>query len=203
MMNTQIDLVFRPDLGDDDIVAATASAANVLGDTSGKPIEESPPQRLGEAITYRRWTQRQVPPVAIDLTIDRSIPVAMLSVVGSDQDATIAAAQVLWDCLANGENALLCTPEELVSMALASAADPAALVRAAIPLKHDYHEQLQPRFARLLASPEASDRAYAAKAAALAAWRELLPLIDDALSREADQGIRQLLQVARMKCAQA
>lgn len=200
--STHLDFVFHPDFDADTARSACQAAAEHWAQRSGHPVRAAAPVDAGAAIQLSRWQQAGPPAVAMDLTVDASIPVSMCSIVSRDPHAAAQVAGWVWDHLTNDhEFVFLCHPDELVEMALDPAAEPADLIRAAIPFKHDPQAALQPRIEAALGNAESADwRAAGAKAAALAAWPSLVPALKRARAAAEDETLRRLLDMALRKC---
>ena len=200
--STHIDFVFHPDFDAATAQSACASAAAVWAERCGRPVRAADPVDVGTAIRLSRWQQDGPPAVAMDLTLDGSVPVSMCSIVSRDPHAAAQVAEWVWDHLTNDhEYVFLCHPDELVEMALDPAAEPADLVRAAIPFKHDPQPALQPRIEAALAASSGADwQAAGAKAAALAAWPTLVPALQQARAVASDDTLRRLLDMALRNC---
>lgn len=200
--STHVDFVFHPDFDAATARSACESAAAHWAEQSGRPVQTSDTADVGVAVQITRWQQAGPPAIAMDLTLDSSVPVSMCSIVGRDAHAAARVAEWVWDHLTNDfEYVFLCHPDELIAMALDAGAEPADLIRAAIPFKHDPQATLAPRIESALDVASGSDwQAAGAKAAALAAWPTLVPALEAARAAARDDTLRRLLDVALLAC---
>jgi hypothetical protein len=176
--------------------AAKALEAAILATQPVGAFEKQAEQQIGEMMFTIRWLRGGVPPVALDLTFDSSVPMLMVSVI-CDDDAigTRISEQLLHEM-----NTLIDSPTQLRDAAAASPDDPTLLVRAAVAFAYRFDGRLFTLIDDALRSSQSSLRQAGAKAAALVKYGPLLTTLRHAVKTETDESTARMLALAMSKC---
>ena len=194
-MTTQIQFVLPADVGAEEALRRTDNAVFGLGTTKLKPFRKQSRDKASDSLEIHRWRQEGEPPTAIDLTVDRSIPAAFVSVLSQDAGHGPGVADAL--------NEFLRAPPagEFIAEALRRPTESAALLRAAMAAGRERDERLASLVESGLRADDRDRRAAAIKAAALLTWPSFAPALAEASARETDPELKRFLVIARKKIA--
>jgi hypothetical protein len=192
-MSVHIQLVFESGVSAQDALRRTDNAVFALEAADLAPFGKAQRLQPADTLELHRWRQQGDPPTAIDLTIDRSIPAAFVSVASEDASHARVVAEAL--------NEFLRVPSasDHVRQALEHPEDATALLRAAMAATQERDERLEKLVESRLASSDANERKAAIKAAALLAWPSLAKPLQAAAARETDAELQRFLAIALKK----